>query len=583
MKQSLLFVLVLSSIVSACGRVFAGEQDTVAIVGAGNAITFGELRTRVHDRSYDRMYETKPRDVAFKVCLGDMIADQLKRIDFFALGLQHDSTLLQGNRRIISEELSIQYYEREYLRKYVNAKAIHDAYAKMKREVVCRRFFVDSTAIDRTKAHDSFMGIAEKLEKERAQGKSYDELVATCRRWLAGRGNTGVTDTVTWKKSLGNESSAIIFGLNAGSVRILMSPMSLEIVEITKIRNIPVKPFAEVQDEIYNTLRQMYAYKSFDEYKEARAKLIDEKSVRWNTEGLDKVFSWANSPRFFGGLYADTLAKALADGRNFTILRYRDGTVDVKGFLRLLNDVLILPNRAHYSIADLKTYFLEALRSDKVLKKARALGLEADIFNANTRDPDLKDRIVILYNRREIESKVPPLTEARAREFYAANKDSLYYQLAKSYVYAIITPDKKRIDSLWQMHEQGAPFEKLSHNYFVKGFVRDRGDSIIRSSSSSETPFLGKAAFALTLNQVAGPIRYEDPNQGTQYAIIKCVEQHPEKQLTFDEAQKSMPNDFKQYEMKRIEEKTVERLKAKYGFTIYDDVLTRNLSAPTQK
>jgi hypothetical protein len=165
------------------------------------------------------------------------------------------------------------------------------------------------------------------------------------------------------------------------------------------------------------------------------------------------------------------------------------------------------------------------------------------------------------------------------REFYAANKDSLYYQLAKVNIYAVISTDRKEIDNVWQMHLRGTAFEKLAPQIDVKTFVRDRSGDSIRSYLSTETPFLGKAAFTLTLNQVAGPIEYVDPDRGTCYAIIKCVGIRPEKQLTMDDARKTIAADFMEFQKKKIGDETAESLKNKYGFKEYEDVLMRDVAA----
>ncbi len=579
MKEYPLLFLLLSFHLICRGQAYSGGLDTVATVGTSHAITFVELQERVHDRSYDRMYRTKPLDYAYRAALEDMIVDQLKRIDFFELGLQHDSTLLKSNQRMINEEVVINYFEREYVWKYVNAKAIRAAYEQMKHEMVCRRFFVDSTVIDPTRTHDTFDAITEKLEHERAAGKSFDDLVSLCRQWLKPSKAKEVRGTVTWKESVADEADGIIFTLRAGDLRILKSPASLEIVKIVKVNKLPVEPFEKVRDDIYTVLRQKYLNKSYDEFAQAKAALVDEKFLKWNERGLKELHGWSNIPGFYGRIYADTLTRAIAEGRNIVLLKYRDGKVDLKEYLRLLNNVLILPPRGQYKVADLKTYILEALRTDKLVKKAHALGLEKGVFNANTTDPDLKERIVMLYNEREIASKVPTLTEERIREFYDANKDSLYYQLAKVGIYAIISSDKRKIDSLWQLHMLGTPAEKLSRNWFVKTFIKDRDDDTIRSYLSTEKPFLGKAAFTLDLNQAAGPIEYSDPDQGTQYAIIRCVERRPEKQLTLDEARKTMGTDYTEYEKKIIESETAKRLKTKYGFKIYDEVLMKDISS----
>jgi parvulin-like peptidyl-prolyl isomerase len=74
-------------------------------------------------------------------------------------------------------------------------------------------------------------------------------------------------------------------------------------------------------------------------------------------------------------------------------------------------------------------------------------------------------------------------------------------------------------------------------------------------------------------------VKYFDPDHGMQYAIIKCIENTPEKQLTLEEARQRIPNDYKNAERQKIENETAERLKKKYGFKVYEDVLMRNISS----
>lgn len=578
MREYRLYILALIFVFAGFGQAFSGGSDTVATVAGSHAITFQALQTYVHDRFYDRMYKSKPLEYAYERALQDMVVNQLKRIDFFELGLQNDSELLQRNRRMVNEEVVIRYFEREFLRKYVNDRSIHDAYEQMKHETVVRRFIVDTLASPRGRKQLSLDAIAKKLDAQRAGGKGFDDLVRACGQMLDISNAVMDTEIVSWKVSLSNAADSLKFQLRAGNVGIVRYPAQLEIFKVVRVTKVAVEPFDKVKDDIYNTLRQQFVNPSFDEFSRAKKALVNENGLQWNEKGLESLWRWSDIPGFYPYFYADTLGKAIADGRNAVLLKYRGGNVDLKEYLRWLNDVLMVPERAKMKIADLKIFILEALRTDKMIKKAVALGLDKKVFNPNTTDPDLKDRLVSLYNQKEIDGKVPPLTEERIREFYAANKDTLYYQLAKVNIYAVISSDKRAIDSLWEMHvTKGTPLEKLTGSYYVKGFVKDRYDDTIRSYMSLEPPYLGKAAFTLTLNQVAGPFEYEDPAQGHQYAIIKCAEKRPERQLTLDDARKTIATDYREYEKKRIEIETAERLKSAYGYKIYEDVLRRDL------
>ena len=418
-----------------------------------------------------------------------------------------------------------------------------------------------------------------KLSSQLARGATFADLVSACRRWL--QASTAAVDTVTvaWKNGLMGGADSIIFKLRVGQVAILNFSAALEIVQIVRINTLSVAPYEKVKDDIYNTLRERFATAATEDFTRETDALVDEHALEWNEKALKDLLVWSNIPGFYASLYGDTLSAAIAEGRNPVLLNYRGGRVDLREYLRLLNEVLILPGRGNFRVDDLKKFMLEAIRTDRVVRKARALGLEEGIFSFRSTDPVLRDRIVSLYNKRVIEASIPALTEGTMREFYAENRDSLDYQLAKVNIYAVISTDRKEIDSVWQMHLRGTVFEKLAPQIDVKTFIRDRSDDTIRSYLSTETPFLGKAAFTLTLNQVAGPVEYFDPERGTCYAIIKCVGIRPEKQLTLDDARKTIAADFKELQTAKIGNETAKMLKNKYGFRVFEDALMRGIVA----
>ena len=219
----------------------------------------------------------------------------------------------------------------------------------------------------------------------------------------------------------------MIFNLRLGRVGVFKGGDALEIVKVMKNQPLEVEPFEKVRNEIFNLLRKAFANKSLDDFDKAKKELIDENRCEWNQKALEQLIAWSSIRGFYDKkLYADTLTREISQGRNFLILRYPGGKVDLKEYLRLLNDVLILPQRASYKIGDLKNFLLEALRTDKIVKNAMALHLEKNIFNANTANPILKNRIVWLYDQKEIEEKIPEIREKTIKEFYAAYCNSLY-------------------------------------------------------------------------------------------------------------------------------------------------------------
>jgi len=209
--------------------------------------------------------------------------------------------------------------------------------------------------------------------------------------------------------------------------------------------------------------------------------------------------------------------------------------------------------------------------------KAKKLGLEKDVFTPETTNPVLSNGILRLYDRHEIVEQVPPATEQALKEFYQVNKDSLYYQLAKVNIYAAVDSNKGVVDGMKEKLNQNVPFEKLAPRILVITYIRER-DGTLKTYFGDEPPLLAEAAFKLKLNEVAGPVEYVDPASGKQYALIKCIGIRDEKQLSYDDARKTISDDFATYHRERIGQSVRERLKKKYAVTIYNDVLQRMFS-----
>jgi parvulin-like peptidyl-prolyl isomerase len=123
----------------------------------------------------------------------------------------------------------------------------------------------------------------------------------------------------------------------------------------------------------------------------------------------------------------------------------------------------------------------------------------------------------------------------------------------------------------------GTPFEKVTGNYLVKTYIKERNGEI-KSFLNDEKPTFGKVGFEMKESEVSGPIEFEDENNQVKYAVIKCYHIRPEKQLTFDDVKNSITEDFKNYHRKKIEKEIEESLRSKYQPVIYEEVLAKIIS-----
>jgi hypothetical protein len=576
LRRHVFSILLLSFVVFVhCSAEDSTDQNIVAKVGDRYAISTTELQNYVRDYNYGIFYR---RNIAegYNKALESIIVKRLKIIDFFNRGLGGKKELFKSIRRSINEELAIKYTETRFLEKKVDDQSIQKVYREMGREVVFQR-----TTLPKDKNHsvqhtDSLKMLANEIKTKLDAGTDVDGIRNKYSTIAVLSDINNRMLTMNWKLSLSNTVNSTIFNIPAGESRILEDKQAYYIVKVFEIKTNKVPPLENVKDEIRKALEGKHKSLDIQDFDNTKKSFIDEKTVKWNQQSINQILTWSAIPGFFQRNYSDTLRYAISHGRNFLILKYSGGKVDLKEFLRLLDEILILGNYSSIKEENLKSFILEAVRTNIIVNKAIKLNLEKEIVNPGTTNPIIKKEIVRLYDQQVIDSRIPPATRSALQHFYNENKDSLYYQLAKVNIYAIIDSNKNTLDELKLKLSQNVQFEKLASVLSVKTFIKDR-KGIIKSHFSMEPPFLGRVAFELALNEIAGPVEYNDPEKGRQYALIKCINRQEEKQLTYHDAEKTIADDFVNHYRKIFSLATEEQLKKKYNVIIYQDVLRNAL------
>ncbi len=551
-------------------------QNIIAQIDSGYTISFPELLKQVNDYNYLLLYKiTKPQ--AFTRALDDMLHDRLKVIDFFDRGLNTNEAEINTIRRSINEELVIQYFNSEFQKKLVSDESVRQAYKAMKKEVAYQQIVLNKPVHGSLKELNYLESVARDIKRKADRGGDFTELAKQYSQDTESLRTNGVMPAINWKQSLTNPLSSEVFDLAVGKVQILEDGRSFHVVKVIRIDQKHVEPFELVRDEIRKRLEDRYQDFSAQKFDSTKKALIDEKNITWSTKGLQRVMQLSHIPQLSPVAYADTLRNELSQGKNLVILRYPQGSVDLKEYLRLYEEVLAFNTSVSLRETDLKKYILEAVRTNIIVIKAKRLGLEKTIFNQKTNNPFIRNQIIKIYDREVIDGQIPKPTKQALKEFYEANKDSLFYQLAKVNIYAIVDSNKNYIDALKHKLDQNVPFEKLAPELLVRTFIRKR-DGVIASYLFTEPPFLGDAALKLKVSETAGPIEYTDPLKGKQYALIKCIAAQEEKQLTYEDVDKIITAKFNEYHSARIAGLVQEELKRKHLVAIYHDVLKKDLS-----
>ncbi|MFZ1289339.1 MAG: peptidyl-prolyl cis-trans isomerase [Melioribacteraceae bacterium] len=568
-----LFFIILTFIIVGCvkAKTNLGEAEKIiAQIGKDYKITLSDLEQYIKDWNYNKKFREKEK--IYNSALNDLITNQLKRFDFFDRKLDQNNELMNLERRSINYEIINTYFDKKFVSKYVNDSTAAKAYKEMDKEIICYDILLPISEKTTKEDLDSLKALALEIENNIFNNIQLDEIIK--KHSLE---NSAIVKTinVSWSQSMNDPIAFVAFQLQKGSTQVLYNLDGFHILKAIDTKIIKLEPFEEVKEEIISDLKKGYYQTYNDEYSAYRKNLIDYSTIIWNESSLDQIVKWSNIDKFFGDAYKDTMQNAISNGNNFEILTYNKGKIDLKEFLRLLDEVVILNPNIILNDGSVKEFISDAVYDDNIVKAARKIGLEKELINPYTKNITIKSKIVYLYNLEIIERNTPEATTENLMKFYNEQRDSVFYQLNKVNIYTRIYSDSADATMEIKKISSGTPFEKISDRWFVKTFIRER-DGTLKSFRSIEPPYLAEAAFKLELNQVSGPIEFEDAEKGKQYAVIKAIHILPEKQLSFDEVKgKRIEEDFKNFYRQKISMEIESNLKKKYNAKIFDEELSQ--------
>jgi hypothetical protein len=551
------------------------DNKVVARLDKDFLVTLKDLRQYIKDWKYQIRFRDKS-DI-YRKALKELIVNRLRVSDFFERRLDENQELMGRIRRIVNHELINAFFDKRFVEKYANEKTAAEAYKEMDKEILCYDITLPMPANPTKAKLDSLRTIA--LGIEIGLSKNYD--IDSLRKSFSFRGlKLNAKRKVTWSETMIDPVANVIFRLQRGFTRVIESADAFHIVKVLDIRKIKLEPFKNIKDKIVSQLKKGYYEAYNNAYEDFRRGRIDKTSLKWNQRGLDQLVKWSSeNDTFYGGAYKDTIDNAIRNGNNFEILAYNNGKVDLKEYLRLLEEVVILNPNMTIDSRNVREFVLDAVYDNNVILAGKRSGLEKQLISPYTPNPVIADRLLYLYNQAVIEASIPkPTPEALAR-FYEDHKDPIFYQLKKVYIYARIYSDSAKAAADIGEIRKGTPFEKVSDAWLVKMFIRER-DGQLKAYRTSGGDYLAKAAFTLSLNESAGPIEYDDSTKGKQFAVIKCFQIEPEKQLTYDDVKgNKIEEEFKNYYRQKISDEVDARLKKKYKVEVFENVLSKAIAS----
>ena len=557
------------------------DNAVVAKLDKDFLVTLKDLKQHIVDWKYQ--YRFRDKSDQYNNALNNLIINRLKVFDFFDRKLNENKDLMDKVRRTINDELMNAFFDKNFVDKYANEKTAAEAYKEMDKEIICNDLFLPMPADTTKEKLDSLKAKALGIETGLSKNYNIENLVKS---YSLKNFKLNAKRKVTWSESMIDPVANVIFRLQKGFTRVVKSADGFHIVKVLDIRKIKLEPFEKMKDKIISQLQKGYYQAYNNSYDEFRRGLIDKSSIKWNQSGLDQIIKWSSEDaHFYGvsfqeeGAYKDTIENEIRNGNNFEILSYNNGNVDLKEYLRLLKEVVFLNPNTVLSSVNVKDFILDAIYDNNVVKVAKKLGLEKKIINPYTQNPVIANRLIYLFNQAVIEASIPETTPEALHKFYEDHKDSIFYQLKVVYIKARVYSDSAKAAEDINEIKKGTPFEKVKDAWLVKMFIRER-DGSLNAYRTKGGDYLAEAAFKLKLNESAGPIEYNDSTKGKQFAVIKCFQIQPEKQLTYDDVKgKRIEDEFKNYYRKRISDEVDASLKKKYSVEIFENVLSEAIAS----
>ncbi len=566
LKLFVIFILQFTTI-QAQSQVF---NTILAEIDETFKVTFTDVQNYFNEYHFAYLY--RPPGKGYKAALEQIVNKRLKVIDFFQKNLDKKSKLTYDFRRRFADELVNEYYKTKYYDKYINDSTIINEYKKVNKKVFYKHIILKKVENISQHALDSLYALADSIKSLLLNGNN-DKIY----QLIDDTSSFKTTLSLNWEQSYTDNHNYLIFNLQDKSTYILEDENALHIIKIIDIVYDESKPLEDIKDKIVKTLELFYAPKAIAEFQLELQKLVDEKSIKWNSEGLSKIVEWSQIPKFFEKTYLDTIQRNINSGRNFIVAQLPVENIDLKKFFYLLTDVLMIRKQNDINENDIKAYIKEALSMEIIINKAKAQGLDKNIFNPLTSNYVLIDEIAKLYDEEVIEKQIPAITKKSLEQFYEKNKDSLYYQLEQSNIYIALAPDTTKINELKKKLSEGIPFEKIDNRILVRRIFRDRNGNI-KPEQSDVSLDIAEAALKLKLYDVAGPFEFYYKQEGKMLALIMCVLKNEEKQLAYDEVKNKIENDFKNYHREKIKSEVQKKLEKQYNAKIYYDKLDYCLS-----
>ncbi len=564
-RFSLLFLVIFGIGMTQCAR---KESDIVARVD-NTDVRFKQL-----EQSFSRHYHFQQKNATLEnmtLHLHHMIHQRIKELEAKAKRMHKDSVVIAALEPEVNAALMQRLYQKIEA-KVVNDSLMKNLYDQLGKEIQYRQIVIQkSTDGSRESKHS----VVEEIFKEIEQGKDFGQLARQFSEHRTSAKRGGLMQPIRWQKRL-DPKLVVLFRMQPDQISgPLETQEEITIFKVDKVEKKDIEPFEKVKNHISALLKKHFKGLIHQRFQHIVAAQVKTNRFEWNEEGLDHLEPLAYDADIKYKNFATALEHYIDLGNQITLLTYDEGKINLEGLLeKYLQFKEILGENYPPDINSQKEYITKLIQYERMISLAKQAGLDQNIMQDGRVKEALSKTLIEYYDNKVIASKIPDFNEKVSKKFYETHKDSLFYRTQKVRIHVILVSNKKQADDLMRLYKNGTPFEKLGANKYLRIFTKNL-DGSINPLQNSRTPKLARTAFQLEESEVSGPLLYDDPK--LKFAIIKCISNIPEKQLSYQQVQEQIDLEFKKFHMKKIENEIMESLYKKYNVQIFPDTIKKML------
>ena len=558
-----IFILLLG-LTAGCAR----RERVVARIGRGEVIT---LRAFKEDFSRGRSdKDVQSADLSLlRKHLERMIDKRLKLMAAYEMGLDRDSTLRAGIN-VLRERLLLQrLYDTEIVDRVVKESDIRDFYARTAKQVKIRRILFTVSPQAKPEEEEAVWKKAEGVLQRIRGGEDFAVLAKEVSEDNTSKGSGGMVGYISWTRS-NDPVQRAAFSMGVGEVSgLVRNNLGYNIIKVEDIRENERQPYGEARDGIRRTLIGEKRDVIAEDAKAYWEKVREKSRIRFSEDGLnsliDRMKSVSNQTR---NVVLDSLENLTSEEKQVVLVQYLDGEMDVRAFQEKVKD---FPAYAFVQVNDseaLKSTLERLLMADILSGLAVEKGLDKDASVVTGVERVREERMVALFDRRQLEDSVQP-TDEEVRRYYEAHADEKYSEPEMVKVQEVMVQDQSLAEKIYRWAEGGRDFGQLALAYTERHGLKNK-DGIMDYFPRGRWGAVGEKAFTLKKGEIAGPIPLV---RQRGYSVIKLLDRKPPRVKPFEDVKEKVVRDLRTELKKERDAAWLAERRGEVPVQVYDHVL----------